>query len=70
MPSGALKKTRNRDVIEVCLSEGCVPSSASGTLIFYKQAAATHHRTVVLRIIHQQRNLPALTYYDDLDGLS
>jgi len=39
-------------------------------LIFYKQAAAAHHRTVVLRIIHQQRNLPALMYYDDLDGLS
>jgi len=36
-------------------------------LIFYMRAAAANHGVVVLRIVHQQRNLPALMYYDALD---
>jgi len=37
-------------------------------LIFYKQVAAANDGIVVLRIVHQQRNLSALMYYDDLDA--
>jgi len=37
-------------------------------LVFYRQMPNTD--VVILRIVHQQRNLPALMYYDDLDAAS
>lgn len=36
--------------------------------IFYKRIAAAGDAVVVLRIVHQQRNLLALLYYDELDA--
>jgi len=39
-------------------------------LVFYRRVPNTGHAVVILRIVHQQRNLPALMYYDDLDAAS
>jgi toxin ParE1/3/4 len=37
-------------------------------VIFYKRLDATDGAAVILRIVHQRRNMPALVYYEDLDG--
>lgn len=37
-------------------------------IIFYKRIKANNNAPVILRISHQQRNLPALVYYEELDG--
>ena len=37
-------------------------------LIFFATTKASKGAPVVLRIVHQRRYLPALTYYDGLDG--
>ena len=36
-------------------------------IIFYRQLKATGGKPVVLHIVHQSRNLPALIYYEHLD---
>lgn len=38
-------------------------------IIFFAPVAAAGGAPVVLRILHQRRYLPALVYYDDLDGV-
>ena len=38
-------------------------------IIFFSPVAAAGGQPVVLRILHQRRHLPALSYYDDLDGV-
>ena len=38
-------------------------------IIFFSPIAAAGGAPVVLRILHQRRHLPALAYYDDLDGV-
>ena len=35
-------------------------------VIFFAPVASAGERTVVLRIVHQRRNLPALAYYETL----
>jgi len=52
------------------LVEGMRSIHCQRHLIFYKQVEAANNAIVVLRIVHQQRNLPALMYYDDLDVAS
>ena len=37
-------------------------------VIFYKRLHAANGAAVILRIVHQRRNMPALVYYEDLDG--
>lgn len=37
-------------------------------VIFFKPIAAAGGAPVILRIVHQRRNMPALVYYEDLDG--
>ncbi|MBL9058447.1 MAG: type II toxin-antitoxin system RelE/ParE family toxin [Mangrovicoccus sp.] len=37
-------------------------------IVFYIRLAAAGDAVVILRILHQNRNLPALIYYEDLDG--
>lgn len=37
-------------------------------VIFYKRLDAVGGMAVILRIVHQRRNIPALVYYEDLDG--
>jgi len=37
-------------------------------IIFFSPIAAAGDTPVVLRILHQRRHLPAMIYYDDLDG--
>ena len=37
-------------------------------VIFYKRLDAADGAAVILRIVHQRRNMPALVYYEDLDG--
>jgi toxin ParE1/3/4 len=37
-------------------------------LIFFMPARESGGRTIVLRIVHQARHLPALSYADDLEG--
>ena len=37
-------------------------------VIFFKRLDAADGAAVILRIVHQHRNMPALVYYEDLDG--
>lgn len=37
-------------------------------LIFFAPVASFGGQTVIVRILHQRRNLAAVTYLDDLDG--
>ena len=37
-------------------------------VIFFKQLDAADGAPVILRIVHQRRNTPALIYYEDLDA--
>ncbi len=37
-------------------------------VIFYARIAAAGDEPVILRIVHQRRNMPALTYYEDIGG--
>lgn len=37
-------------------------------IIFFSPVDAASGEPVVLRILHQRRHLPAMVYYDDLDG--
>lgn len=37
-------------------------------IIFFLPAQIGVRRVAVLRIVHQRRNLAALTYYEDIDG--
>ena len=37
-------------------------------IIFFSPVDAADGEPVVLRILHQRRHLPAMVYYDDLDG--
>ena len=48
--------------------KGMRSASYKSHIIFYKRVAAANDAVVILRILHQSRNLPALLYYDDLDG--
>ncbi len=49
-------------------AEGMRSLSCARHVVFYKRNSTADNALVVLRIIHQQRNLPALAYYDDLDA--
>jgi len=53
---------RNRDV----LYPGMRSVSCKGHLIFYRRTEVAGDAPVVLRIVHQRRNLPALRYLDSL----
>ena len=37
-------------------------------IIFFSPVDAADGQPVVLRILHQRRHLPAMVYYDDLNG--
>jgi len=37
-------------------------------VIFFARIAAARNDPVIMRIVHQRRNLPALVYFEDLDG--
>ncbi|MDE0059118.1 MAG: type II toxin-antitoxin system RelE/ParE family toxin [Defluviicoccus sp.] len=37
-------------------------------VIFFARIAAAGGEPVVLRIVHQRRNLPALAYFEDIEG--
>lgn len=37
-------------------------------LIFYAPTSPADDAPVILRIVHQRRNMPALVYYEDLGG--
>ena len=36
--------------------------------IFFARIAAAGGAPVILRIVHQRRDMPALAYYEDIDG--
>ncbi len=36
-------------------------------VVFYRRIKSNNDGTVILRIVHQKRNLPALIYYEELD---
>lgn len=38
-------------------------------VVFFSPIDAAGGAPVVLRILHQRRHLPAMVYYDDLDGV-
>ena len=37
-------------------------------VVFYARIAAAGDEAVILRIVHQRRNMPALVYFEDIDG--
>ena len=37
-------------------------------VIFFARIAAAGDEPVILRIVHQRRNMPALVYYEDIGG--
>ena len=37
-------------------------------VIFFRRVKAAGNDPMILRIVHQRRNLPALVYFEDLDG--
>jgi len=37
-------------------------------VIFFKSLKSADNAPVILRIIHQRRHMPALVYYEDMDG--
>lgn len=37
-------------------------------VIFFARISAADNAPVILRIVHQRRNMPALTYFDALEG--
>ncbi len=37
-------------------------------VVFYKRIKANDNEPVILRIVHQKRNMPVLVYYEELDG--
>ena len=37
-------------------------------VIFFARIAAAGGQPVVVRIVHQRRNMPALVYFEDIDG--
>ncbi|NKF23739.1 type II toxin-antitoxin system RelE/ParE family toxin [Solimonas marina] len=62
--AGAPERGRDRSLF----GEGMRSVNCQKHVIFYKRIKAADDAVVVLRIVHQQRNLPALAYYDDLDA--
>jgi len=36
-------------------------------VVFYRRIQTNYDAPVILRILHQKRNMPALVYYEDLD---
>ena len=37
-------------------------------LVFFARIATAGNAPVILRIVHQRRHMPALVYFEDLDG--
>ena len=37
-------------------------------VVFFARVAAADDEPVILRIVHERRNMPALDYFDDLEG--
>ena len=37
-------------------------------VIFFARTATASNAPVILRIVHQRRHMPALVYFEDLDG--
>ena len=37
-------------------------------VVFFARIAAANDEPVVLRIVHQRRNMPALVYFEDISG--
>lgn len=55
---------RNRDLFRI----GMRSVDCGKHVIFFAPIRAAAGAAVILRIVHQRRNLPALAYYDDLDA--
>ncbi|NOX38939.1 MAG: type II toxin-antitoxin system RelE/ParE family toxin [Alphaproteobacteria bacterium] len=54
---------RNRDLFY----DGMLSRNYERHVIFYMAIEKANDDPVILRIVHQRRNLPALVYYEDLD---
>ena len=37
-------------------------------VVFFARIAAANNEPVILRIVHQRRNMPALVYFEDIGG--
>lgn len=55
---------RNRDLFK----QGMRSVTYEKHVVFFAFVAKADGAPVILRIIHQRRHLPALSYYEDLDG--
>lgn len=55
---------RNRDLFR----KGMRSLNYGRHIVFFSPANAAGGEPVILRILHQRRHLPAMVYYDDLDG--
>jgi toxin ParE1/3/4 len=47
--------------------EGMLSRNYEKHVIFFMPIEAANGDPIILRIVHQRRNLPALVYYEDLD---
>ena len=59
-----LEKGRSRELF----CPGLGSANYQRHVIFYKRIAANGNLPVILRIVHQKQHLPALTYYEGMDG--
>lgn len=65
---GRIEEAPERGRDRSLFAEGMRSVSCGRHVVFYKRISTADNALVVLRIVHQQRNLPALAYYDDLDA--
>ena len=56
------------DVIEALFAPGLRSVGYKRHVIFFARIAGAGGEPVILRIVHQRRNMPALIYYEDLGG--
>ena len=48
-------------------AEGLRSVSYERHVVFFARIAAANNEPVILRIVHQRRNLPALSYFEGID---
>ena len=56
------------DAIGACSRPACAATNYERHVVFFARIAAAGGAAVILRIVHQRRNLPALVYFEDISG--
>ena len=55
---------RNRSLF----AEGLRSVNYERHIVFFARMSVADNEPVIMRIVHQRRNLPALSYFEDIDG--